>query len=144
MKDNFLLKTFDDLKFYDSKINAAFSEMMNSSENTKKYNTRTINIENSKYNESPKINSTLLKFKRKMSAKIRPSSVISRFVDKYTPISKHKATSIESKQKKKIMKKLKSITKVDFKEKSSSMKNNRRPKKSGSRIERTKFMQSKS
>lgn len=145
INNDFLFKTYDDLKFYDSKMNTPFPEMLNSSGNIRKYDTSVTNTVNSKIHEQNQANSGIITFGRKMSAKVRPASVINHFVGRYTPIGKLEMTYDEGKEKKKNMKKLKAITEANFKAKSSSISsNNRRAKKSAGRIERSKQMLSRS
>ena len=140
-----MFKTQDDMKFYDSKLNTPFPEMLNSSGNIRKYDTSVTNTATSKINEQSQNNSGIITFDRKMSAKVRPASVINHFVGRYTPIGKLEMTYDESKDKKKNLKKLKAITEASFKAKSSSMSsNNRRAKKSAGRIERSKQILSRS
>lgn len=141
-----MFKTADDLKFFENKVNTPFQDLFNSSGNIRKYETSMKNTTNTK-GDSGQNNSGVITFDRKMSAKVRPASVVNHLVGRYTPIGKLKMTYDISTKDKKNMKKLKAITEANFKSKSSAISsNNRRTggKKSAGRIERSKQILSRS
>mmetsp|Transcript_35702 Transcript_35702/g.35341 ORF Transcript_35702/g.35341 Transcript_35702/m.35341 type:complete len:233 (-) Transcript_35702:460-1158(-) len=142
-----MLKTSDDLKLFENKVNTPFHELFNSSGSIRKYDTSITHTATSKANEPCKENSGAATFDRKMSAKVRPASVVNHLVGRYTPIGKLEMTYDISAKDKKNMKKLKAITEANFKSKSTSMNSNNRrtrAKKSAGRVERSKQILSRS
>jgi hypothetical protein len=65
-----------------------FPEMLNSSGGFRKFDSSITNTASSKMNENSQNNSGIITFDRKMSAKIRPASVMNHFEGRYTPIGK--------------------------------------------------------
>lgn len=160
---DFMFKTYDELRFYDSKLTTPFPELLNSSGGLKRMDTSVTNTVSSKLYDQSNTNSGLVTVDRKMSSKERPASVIQKktqfdftrksssndsinpFEGRYTPIGKLEILCEDNKDRKKAMKKLKAITEANLKAKSSSVSsNNRRSKKSAGRIERSKQILSKS
>lgn len=163
---DFMYKTYDDLKFGENKLMTPFPELLNTSGGFKMLDTSVTNTVTSKMLDVSHNNSGLVTADRNASSKERPASVIqkknqfdftrksnsndsvNRFEGRYTPIGRLEILCEDSKDKK-YMKKLKELTEANIKAKnkaksSSLSSNNRRPKKSAARLERSKQMLNKS